>query len=251
MRGPFPGLGSALKAFGIPQGNLIAFELASAQEQSEDQWTEDPWDLVEQILGNPKSAPGDLYRFVGGTYWDLWQSLSGERRTLLKLLSRFELSEDQAVRYYEPAERQRSGIAASDKEIIENPFLLYELDRDDPDPISIKTIDQGAFPDDVITQRFPIAGDSGWSSIHPHESPSPHGCKHAPMSQEILAITIVLKNGISTVPTTHHVVNGTIVLYSRHSWHNQEHTHSKLKAPCCGVVSFTPFSQYLSSFHVA
>ena len=33
LRGPFPGLGSALKAAGIDSGNLIAYDLALSQRQ--------------------------------------------------------------------------------------------------------------------------------------------------------------------------------------------------------------------------
>jgi hypothetical protein len=57
---------------------------------------------------------------------------------------------------YEPADRQRAKIECSDEDLIGNPYRLYELDRRSSSPISVETVDRGAFPADVVRERFPL-----------------------------------------------------------------------------------------------
>ena len=42
MRGPCPGMGSALAALGVSNGTLVAHDIAGAQARA-GQWNEDPW----------------------------------------------------------------------------------------------------------------------------------------------------------------------------------------------------------------
>ena len=66
---------------------------------------------------------------VGPSSAKLWDGLKPERRALLKLLARFEVTSDQATRWFVPEERDRAGIAVSDAEIIANPYVCFEADR--------------------------------------------------------------------------------------------------------------------------
>ena len=77
---------------------------------------------------------------------------------MLKLLSRFELTTDQATRYYVHEDKQRLdyGITVGDAELIANPYRLFEIDRFTPDPINLNTIDRGVFPDMSILHKFPL-----------------------------------------------------------------------------------------------
>jgi len=77
-----------------------------------------------------------------------WKGLSEERKSLFKLLSRFSLSIEQARTLFNQNERQKKDIACSDKEIIENPYLLYEQTRLKIDKlyISVKKVDRAVFP---------------------------------------------------------------------------------------------------------
>jgi hypothetical protein len=50
MRGPCPGLGAALSAFGIELGTFVARDIAAQLGDSED-----PWRLVDQVFKNPKA----------------------------------------------------------------------------------------------------------------------------------------------------------------------------------------------------
>jgi ATP-dependent exoDNAse (exonuclease V) alpha subunit len=158
-RGAFPGLGSALTAFGLEQGNLIAYAIASAQASAQREWTEDPWDLVDAVFEDPNVLPG-VTAGIGPTWGAKWKKLAPERRALLKLVSRFALSADQALRFFQPTEREKAGIVATDAELLANPYLLYELDRRSPDPIALGVVDRGMFPDPQIRTAFPVPAPS-------------------------------------------------------------------------------------------
>jgi hypothetical protein len=156
LRGPFPGLGSALAAFGLEHGTLVAQAIAEAQTAAKKEWRENPWAVVDAAFDKPSILPHGLGELIGGTFQKKWKSLSRERAALLELLSRCALREDQAKRFFQATEREGAGIAVADRGLLENPYLLYELDRRAADPIDFATVDRGVFPDDVIRQRFPV-----------------------------------------------------------------------------------------------
>lgn len=158
MRGPCPGLGAALTAFGVASGTLVAFELERTSGNPADGIAPNPWPLVEQVFDDPTVLPAGIREAVSVNLRKKWQALPRERMELLKLLSRFQLSADQATRYYV---REDSGAAVllenvSDTELLQNPYLFYELDRNAPDAIGLEVIDRGVFPDRVIRERYPL-----------------------------------------------------------------------------------------------
>ncbi len=155
-RGPYPGLGSALYAFGLEHGNLLAYEITSLIEEKGGQWSEDPWKVFEAALDDPALLGPGTTDYVGPTYKKAWMSLPGERKALLKLLSRFELSSGQATRFYQPTERDKAGIDVSDQSLLENPYLLFEADRGQPDPVFLGVIDRGVFPDSIVREIHPL-----------------------------------------------------------------------------------------------
>lgn len=151
-RGPCPGLGAALSAFGLELGTFIARAIMEKAGENAD-----PWPLVDQVFADPKKhLPPQLVDGIGKTICTKWSRLPDERRKLLKLISRFEVSRDQATCLYIQEERSKAGIAVNDADIIGNPYLLYELTRLTGDPISIWTVDRGVFPDEVIRKKHPL-----------------------------------------------------------------------------------------------
>ena len=162
MRGAYPGLGSALAAFGVGNGTLIAYEIERILASQSDPESADPWTIVEQLFLNPSTFPEEIRKKIGKTLQTTWKNLPDERRMLLKLLSRFELTAPQTTRYYvhEDKDREDLKIKVTDKELLENPYLLYELDRFSPDPILLPTIDRGLFPDETIRTKFPLHAPS-------------------------------------------------------------------------------------------
>jgi ATP-dependent exoDNAse (exonuclease V) alpha subunit len=150
-RGVCPGLGSALRAFGVSEGVLVAHTIQSRLTKPDD----DPWPLVDQLLSAPAGDPDNADR-ISLTLSKMWTKLPDERRDLLKLLSRFDLSIDQATRFFQPTERQKASIDTTDSEIVANPYRIYELDRPSLEPVSVTTIDRGVFPPDQIRLNHPL-----------------------------------------------------------------------------------------------
>ena len=151
VRGPFPGLGAALNAFGLPHGNLLAWYLLADTGNSVD-----PWPLLGDALKNSSKLPDYLRNGIGKTQQQKWEKLPAERRNLLELLARFNLTNDQALRWYQQTERDDAEIALSDKEILANPYTIFEEDRLQMDSIAFAVIDRGMFPPDVMRKDFPI-----------------------------------------------------------------------------------------------
>lgn len=151
-RGPCPGLGAALSAFGLESATFVARALA---EKAGD--NADPWPLVARMFAEPATVlPAPLAKGIGKTLTAKWSRLPEDRRALLELLSRFELTREQSTTLYVQEERAAAGIEATDKAILANPYLLYELTRLTGDPVSVWTVDRGVFPDAVIRDKHPL-----------------------------------------------------------------------------------------------
>ncbi len=155
VRGPFPGLGAVLKAMGLERGIFIGHALQERAGESAD-----PWPQVEAMFGDPKTLLPQALRADVVALAPVWKGLPKERREFLKLLSRFELAQEQARHAYEAASRSRRGWAASDGEILANPYRLYEASRHDPEGIRLLTVDRGVFPEDNVRTAHPLAAPS-------------------------------------------------------------------------------------------
>lgn len=151
VRGAFPGLGAALNAFGFPHGNLLAWYLV---DQGDEKF--DPWIALAAMLEKPENLPSYLRDSIGDTFRKKWEKLPPERRALLMLLARFNLSDTQAIRWYQTTERTQAGINLSDAVILANPYLIYEEDRLQIDPIAFEIVDRGIFPPESIRTVFPL-----------------------------------------------------------------------------------------------
>jgi ATP-dependent exoDNAse (exonuclease V) alpha subunit len=151
VRGAFPGFGAALNAFGFPHGNLLAWYIASQGDEKFD-----PWATLADVLKMPDSLPGYLRDGIGDTLRKKWEMLPAERRALLMLMARFNLTDAQALRWYQPTEREKAGIKLSDTAILANPYLIYEEDRLQVDPVAFEIVDRGVFPPESIRAVSPL-----------------------------------------------------------------------------------------------
>ncbi|UWR45360.1 AAA family ATPase [Phaeobacter inhibens] len=163
MRGPYPGMGSVLCAMGVEHGYQLAYHCWEKTGENGD-----PWPVLAALVKDPKELPRDLKDQVEG-FADTWAYLAGTRGTdrlaFGKLLARFDISLPQAMRWWDESSRSNAGITLSgeeltDAEIMANPYLLYECDRDQPDSIAFETIDQGAFPEKAIATKHPLEAPS-------------------------------------------------------------------------------------------
>ncbi|MBW4504750.1 MAG: AAA family ATPase, partial [Scytonema hyalinum WJT4-NPBG1] len=139
LRGPYPGFGAALCAFGVENGNLLAWHLAAQIQEGDDHSV---WDEFEEILNDAKQLPKYLQKSVGTTLAKKWRSLDVGRKALLQLLSRFEISNDQATFWFQQDARKELGMP-TDEELRRNPYLLFEAGG--PFPLQFATIDRGLF----------------------------------------------------------------------------------------------------------
>ena len=196
-RGPYPGLGAALSAFGIPHGHFLAYELEKQRDENED-----PWPHVDKVMADPSRLPPTVAATLSGSLREQWQLITEkrtERRDLLQLIARFEVTAELAARFYVAEERDAAGIECSDRDLLENPYLIYEHDRQSPIPISIWTIDRGVFPVPLIREAHPLPVPSAIDgatdarrvramTIHCLEAAAEAGHTLQPRSDIVLAI---------------------------------------------------------------
>jgi hypothetical protein len=138
-RGAYPGLGSALAAAGLERGPVIAHRVIDSLDDP----SADPWPALEQAMADATRNSGPAAGLVGRTSRKMWERIirNEERYATLKLLARFSLTSGQARRLFDPDQR---GVV--DRELLENPYLVYELDRDVADAVGFATVDRGLFP---------------------------------------------------------------------------------------------------------
>ena len=160
LRGAFPGLGSALAAFKIDHANLLAFQIVNRLSE-----TDNPWPAVQTALDDPASIGPEWVGRIGPTMAKKLASLPDERRALLHLLARFDLSPAQAKRLYDPEEREQAGISVNDSDLLQNPYLLYEADRISLDAIPVTVIDRGSYPAPSVTASLPIPEPSAMIEV--------------------------------------------------------------------------------------
>ncbi|MEV4296033.1 AAA family ATPase [Microbispora rosea] len=140
LRGPFPGLPSALTGAGFSRGALVAHRVLSGISDPE----ADPWPAIDEAFTNRGSGPAA--ELVGRMDSKNWAYLRAEsdRFELLRLLARFSLTSAQVRRVLDRCDQDNALIPA----LLANPYLIYEQDRDVQDAVTFTTIDRGLFPQD-------------------------------------------------------------------------------------------------------
>lgn len=161
-RGPFPGLASILAAVGFQRSELIAREI---KEHISD------LSKYEEILDAALQAPEqyfskDVLSVLGRTERETFASLTPERKQLFWLLSRMSLNEEQAYCAFHPEARRKLGFGCGDREIIENPYILYEQTRNAAGEfvIPVKKIDMAVYPPEEIRNTNPLKVPSALDS---------------------------------------------------------------------------------------
>ncbi|MEZ4883859.1 MAG: ATP-dependent RecD-like DNA helicase [Chitinophagales bacterium] len=156
LRGAYPGIGAALCAFGIEKGHFVAAEIINKLKDD----TENPWHLFEKALDNPKGILSDaVVELIPFNSKKLYRILKTKaiptRIKFLHLLSRFDLSIDQAKWLFVAEEREKLNILRKDREYLDNPYLIYEDLRFTISPIALNTIDLGLFLKNASNNLFP------------------------------------------------------------------------------------------------
>lgn len=153
-RGPFPGFGSMLTAVGFKHGNLIANE-AKKKVQDISTFENEILKLFEEPKENFSSK---LAAELTSTKVNALISMPKEKKKLFWLLSRINLTEEQAKVIFNKGNREKYRINCTDTEIIENPYILYEKTRlcKPAFQISVNRIDMAVFPAEIIAELNPV-----------------------------------------------------------------------------------------------
>jgi ATP-dependent exoDNAse (exonuclease V) alpha subunit len=157
-RGAFPGLGAMLCAIGFKFGVVIANEIKNSISK-DDSFEE----YVSKVLKKPKDFFNtDIAASIGKTEQGAFLSLSGDRKTLFWLLARMSLSVEQANVLFNTEYRQKAKVCCSDREIIENPYLLYERTRTCADEVkvAVRKVDMAVFPPKELRDTYPLYAPS-------------------------------------------------------------------------------------------
>lgn len=161
-RGVFPGLGAMLNAVGFHHGEIIAREVKAHVTDLTD---------YENVLLNALKEPKEFFSSLlmltlGSTEIQTFLSLDIERRELFWLLARMSLTDIQSETAFNPELRRKYGINCTDKEIIENPYILYEQTRRSVPEliIPVKKVDMAVFPPEIIRNANPLSGPSALDS---------------------------------------------------------------------------------------
>lgn len=161
-RGAFPGLGSMFTAMGIPLGVLIAKQIKEKVIGDEN-----IWDIVEKMFQSPETILTDeLASKITPIIRKTWKAMSEERKTLFRLLSRMAISIEQAKILFIESDRLKKRISCTDKDIIENPYIVYEQTRLKQEDlyVSVKKVDRAVFPIPSIAEKYPIEEPSRLTS---------------------------------------------------------------------------------------
>jgi hypothetical protein len=138
MHGLAPGLGSALSLIGGKfNGTLFAHALASELDDDKD-----PWPVIEAIFAGEREPPANapaITRTQKMRFADTIET-DPQRYAFLKLLSRFELTKDQAAAI--------DDVTSDPTEILKNPYRLYEATRRTEKAIGLTTVDRTLFPEE-------------------------------------------------------------------------------------------------------
>ena len=152
QRGPFPGIGSVLSAWGVPKGHFIAKGLEDLASNSVS-----PWSIWYSILEKPhKHLPRELANCIDATIAQAWQSMPSERQAFLELLSRIDLTPQQADLLVTPEQRMEAGLRNPDSDFLKNPYLIYEITRLTTTPVSVKAVDRGMLSSQSIDGKFQV-----------------------------------------------------------------------------------------------
>lgn len=144
LRGDYPGMGSALCAIGVGKGHFVAAEITSVAKENDT-----PWELFDKIIAGQKLISEETSSLIPNSVINVFTALKGKkdktRINFLYLLSRFDISIEQAKLIYVHEERESLNALVTDSDILDNPYLLYEVTRRTRLPIPFQTIDIGMF----------------------------------------------------------------------------------------------------------
>jgi hypothetical protein len=147
MRGPAPGLGAVLESLAVPHGPVVAREVARLTPEGAD-----PWDVLADAMAGRGELPVDLAGKLGGTPRKVWKSLPDTHLRVMKLLTRFNLTVDQAKALIDG----QTEIELTHEELLDDPYHAFTCLLGGPVPVAFDVIDRGCFPEVSVRAAFPL-----------------------------------------------------------------------------------------------
>lgn len=144
LRGLYPGMGSALQAFGAEKGHFVASAIINRLNDS----SKNPWLFLEKCFDNTDEFSRGIQSLIPQSIRNLYKDLKqrkSERLDLLHLISRFDITKEQAILIYVQEERAKISSARKDSDILQNPYLIYEDLRLRYEEVALNTIDLGLY----------------------------------------------------------------------------------------------------------
>ncbi|WP_188053635.1 ATP-dependent RecD-like DNA helicase [Sphingosinithalassobacter sp. CS137] len=159
LRGPAPGLGSALSCVqpNAFNGTLFAHALAPFLDEGAN-----PWPVVEEIFAGVRPPPAGAPALTGmqRKRCEHIRMKEPSRYRLMQTLSRFELSRDQAFEAWD-AERT--------EDYVRNPYELFQRSRFTLAPIGLGTVDRGIQAGGPIREAWPLPDECEVNPLEPDD----------------------------------------------------------------------------------
>jgi ATP-dependent exoDNAse (exonuclease V) alpha subunit len=185
LRGPAPGLGSALSCLqksGL-NGTLFAHALAPQLKDFEN-----PWPIVCDIFADKRPAPFDgpaLTRHQKKLFLHHMEK-KPDKFALMQMLSRFELTKDQALAIW----HEDTPLV-----FVKNPYEMYQRTRFTETPIGLGTIDRGLCGGHGIKDRWPLPDECVVATDEPDN-------EHRLLAVTIKVLEDAAAEGHSLLPAT-------------------------------------------------
>ncbi len=145
LRGDYPGMGAVLCALGLRKGHFIAAEIINSIEEDEN-----PWLKFDEAIESPTAILSDataseLTGMAIKTYQRYHKKEDKTRLHFLYLLSRFDITQEQAELLWSHDKRVELKDEVKDKNFLDNPYLIYQITRRSEFPVDLATIDLGLY----------------------------------------------------------------------------------------------------------
>jgi len=169
-RGQYPGIGSVLQFIGFNRGMTYHQEILIPLENKNEDVLQHTIDILDG-----KKTPEEHYKKDFSNAKGKWSAYSTDanRRKLIELLMRLEISENQVERIIKKDLRYESGIELDVDELLNNPYLISEEDcgiynykgEVISERISLEIIDQAMVPSFYFPEKFKPDDDRRVRSI--------------------------------------------------------------------------------------
>jgi hypothetical protein len=144
LRGLYPGMGSALQAFGAEKGHFAASAVINKLNNS----AKNPWLLLENCFDDTDDFSKGIQQLIPESVRNLYKDLKqreSERLDLMYLLSRFDMTKKQTEYIYVQEKREAISKKRKDGDYLKNPYLIFEDLRLYNDAVALNTIDLGLY----------------------------------------------------------------------------------------------------------